>query len=451
MNNIFIVVLGIYMLIFLAIGIRDIKSVKGIGDYAVAGKRQGSVTVTMTLLATALGASTTIGIADTIYSIGFPGIWWLAFGAVGLVLQSVFLSERVRETGADTLPQLAEITVGRAAGWLLALVIVISWIGVIAGQFAAINSIITFATGGGDDRLFMIVAAIAIIYTVVGGQISVVKTDKIQLIMIIAALTAGFIYLYFVKGGNTAQVMGNIELCNDNYRPINLFTQFFVIGGVYFLGPDIISRNFLSGNEKAAKRSALAAGLALFGFSIIITFIGMWVRYNVTADQLGDSKALMYVINILPPYIGILLALGLLSAVLSSADTCLVNASSIFVKDILKKDSVAATRVTAAVIGVIAALLAIGGRGDIMALLTGAYSIYTPGVIFPLTVAIFAYGRFDIKKPLWLAAVVLGGIVGAAGSYLTDIIPAAIQPYTVLIGMGISLVLSLLSVTGGMK
>ena len=391
MNNIFIVVLGIYMLIFLAIGIRDIKSVKGIGDYAVAGKRQGSVTVTMTLLATALGASTTIGIADTIYSIGFPGIWWLAFGAVGLVLQSVFLSERVRETGADTLPQLAEITVGRAAGWLLALVIVISWIGVIAGQFAAINSIITFATGGGDDRLFMIVAAIAIIYTVVGGQISVVKTDKIQLIMIIAALTAGFIYLYFVKGGNTAQVMGNIELCNDNYRPINLFTQFFVIGGVYFLGPDIISRNFLSGNEKAAKRSALAAGLALFGFSIIITFIGMWVRYNVTADQLGDSKALMYVINILPPYIGILLALGLLSAVLSSADTCLVNASSIFVKDILKKDSVAATRVTAAVIGVIAALLAIGGRGDIMALLTGAYSIYTPGVIFPLTVAIFAY------------------------------------------------------------
>lgn len=451
MNYVFLIALGIYLLIFLIISLLDMKGIKTFTDYAVAGRVQGSFAVTMTLLATVVGASTTIGICDTVYSIGFPGIWWLAFGAIGLILQSVFISGKVRATEADTLPDLAKITVGRGAELIIALIIVISWIGVIAGQLVAMNSLISFATGRNDTWLFVIVSAVVIIYTLIGGQSSVVKTDKLQFIIIIVSLVLCCAYLYLVKGDATGNVATNIELLNDNYTTRNLLTQFFVIGGVYFLGPDIISRNFISRDENTAKRSALIAGIGLFGFSLVITLIGMWIRYNVTPDQLADSKALMYIAGVLPKYISIPLIFGLLSAILSSTDTCIINASSIFVKDIMKRESVRDIRITVAVIGAIAIVLAVSGRGDIMSLLTGAYSVYTPGVIFPLLVAILSYRKNGVRPALWISAVIVGGLFGIAGTYFGNLLAELALPQMIidnltLIGMMLSLLLSLISV-----
>ena len=213
MNYILITALIIYLIIFIAISLLDIKKVQSFNDYAVAGKSQTTFAVTMSLLATTIGASTTIGLCDTVYSIGFPGIWWLLFGAVGLILQSFILSEKVRDLDAATLPDLARIVSGRTAEMVIALIIVISWIGVIAGQLAAMSGLISFAFGKEGKVIPIIISVIIIVYTLAGGQLSVVRTDKIQFIFIMIGI------------------------------------QLFVIGGVYFIGPDIMSRNFISKNK----------------------------------------------------------------------------------------------------------------------------------------------------------------------------------------------------------
>ncbi len=451
MNSVFFIALLIYLLVFVVIGIVDGKRVKSFTEYSVAGKNQTTLAVTMTLMATVVGASTTIGITDTVYQIGFPGIWWLAFGAIGLLLQSVLLSERVRAIDADTLPDLAGKIAGGAAERLIAAIIVISWIGVVAGQLVAMNSLISFALGKSSRVVFIIVSVIVIAYTATGGQLSVVRTDKLQLLIILAGTAVCLIWLYAVKGGNTADVLIHVELLNENYGPSNLFTQFFVIGGVYFLGPDIMSRNFISKNGKTARRSAGLAGIVLLVFSAVITMIGMWIRYNVTPEQLGSSGALLYAVSLLPKAAGVLLIFGLLSAILSSTDTCIINASSIFVKDLMKKESVKAVRITVLVIGGLALLLAVLGKGNIMSLLTGAYSIYTPGVIFPLAVAIFAHKKGGVRTGIWLAAVACGGICGLASTYFGNLlaaahIPAAVTSHLTLIGMGVSLALALCSI-----
>ena len=451
MNYIFLSALILYLIVFLIIGILDIKKIRSFTDFSVAGKSQSSYAVVMTLLATVVGASTTIGITDTVYKIGFPGIWWLAFGATGLILQSIFLSERVRKINADTLPDLAGRTVGKVAEFLIALIIVVSWVGVIAGQLVAMNSLITFALGKNDRVIFVIVSLIIIAYTTIGGQMSVVRTDKLQLIIILLGVSACLVYLYCFAGGNTTDVVNNIELLNENYTPANLFTQFFVIGGVYFIGPDIMSRNFISKDEITAKKSARISGAVLLVFSLMITLVGMWIRFNVTSEELGESGALMYAVSLLPKSLGVLLVFGLLSAILSSTDTCLINASTIFVKDILKKESVSLVRIAVLVIGGLSLLLAVLGRGDIMSLLTGAYSIYTPGVIFPLTIAILSHGKGGVKKAVWIASVITGGVFGLAGTYFSDFltsigVPDILMNYLTLIGMGASLILSLLSV-----
>ncbi len=451
MNIVFAIALLAYLVVFIVIGILDIKNIKSFTDYSVAGKKQSSLAVVMTLLATVVGASTTIGITTTVYNLGFPGIWWLAFGAIGLILQSVFLSRKVREIGADTLPDLAGRIAGRPAEIIISLIIVISWVGVIAGQLVAMNSLITFALGKSSTVIFAVTSVIVIAYTAIGGQMSVVKTDKVQLFIILIGVAICMGYLYIMKGENNATILQNVELLNDQYKASNLFTQFFVIGGVYFLGPDIMSRNFIAKDGKSAKSAAWIAGVVLFAFSVVITLIGMWLRYNVTPEEMNGLGPLMYAVSIMPKWAAILLIFGLLSAILSSTDTCIINASTIFVKDILKKESVAGVRITVIVIGLISLTLALFGQGDIMSLLSGAYSIYTPGVIFPLMVAIFAYKKRRLNLGVWIAAVVAGGLFGILGTYfgatLEKIgVPALIMNYLTLIGMGISLILSLLSV-----
>ncbi|MCR5620428.1 MAG: sodium:solute symporter family protein [Treponema sp.] len=456
MNSIFLIALALYLLVFIAIGLRDIKNIRTFTDYSTAGKRQGLFPVVMTLLATMLGASTTIGITDTVYKIGFPGIWWLVFGAAGLVLQSLLISERVRKIDADTLPDLAGKTAGQEAQLLIATVIVVSWVGVIAGQLVAMNNLITFALGMNSRAIFAVVALIVIAYTMTGGQLSVVKTDKIQLAIIMAGIVSCTFFLYFIKGGNTADIPQNMELLNSSYRPFNLFMQFFIIGGVYFLGPDILSRNFISKDGATAKKSAFTAGLVLLAFAFLITMTGMWLRFNTGAEELAGKSALLHAVSLLPRPLAVVLLFGLLSAILSSTDTCLINASSILAKDILKKDRVTWARMTVLLLGLLALALALWGKGDILSLLTGAYSVYTPGVIFPLTVAIFAHTKYGVKKGIWLCAVAAGGLFGLAGTYFTAPLlalglPAAIMQYLTLIGMGLSLLLSLLSVNADFK
>ena len=442
---------GVYLLIMIVIGILDYKKSKEFTEYAVAGKRQGTFAVCMTLLATILGASTTIGLTDTIREIGFPGIWWLLFAAVGMVLQSVILSEKVRGIGADTLPHLAGITVGKGASVLLALMIVISWTGVIAGQIVGMHSLITMATGNNSKVLLIIISVFVILYTALGGQLSVVKTDKIQLVVILLGLVLCCGYLYFSTDGAVSTAVEQTELLNSSYGWTDLLNYFFIIGGVYFLGPDILSRNFLSKDGKTAKRSAWITGLVLIAVALVITMIGIWARNYLTAEQLEGQKTLLVVTGILPKWIGLLLSLGLLSAILSSTDTCLINAATILTRDIFGKKDVLWVRGAVLLLGAVSTVIAVCGSGNIISILTGAYSIYTPGVIFPLLVAILSYKKKGIRRGIWMLAVALGGIFGLLGTFFSDWLisiglPGGVVSHLSLIGMGISLIISLISV-----
>lgn len=426
-----------YVVILLVIGIVDFFKVKNFEDFAVAGKRQSGFFVVLSLMATMIGASATVGIMGRVSSLGFPAFWWLAVGSVGLIVQSVFLSERVRNLNADTLPDLVGKLVGKTGSSIVALIIVISWPGIVASQILAMSSILALMTGKENNKTLMLIVAIAVIlYTIIGGQLSVIKTDALQFIVIASAFIATFVYLFFFAKGDNSVVTNNIELLNDSYKLKDLLIQLFIVGGTYLLGPDVISRTLVAKDGKTAKRSSRIAAISLLAFSIIIVMIGMWIVGNV--KDLDGQNPLLYIINdVLPMPIGVLLAVGLLSTILSSADTCLVNLASILEHDILKRNKVLELRIWAGLIGAIAVVIAFF-KGDIITMLTGAYSVYAPGIVCPLLIALLTFKKKKVNVPLWLAAVICGGACGALNTYVwKDLV------YLPITGMAISLVLSL--------
>lgn len=435
----------IYIILLVGVGIYDSFKIKDFNDFAVAGKSQTFFRVFLSLMATMIGASATIGVVDRVVQIGFPAFWWLGVGSIGLILQAVFLSEKIRSLNANTLPDIAQKTVGRGGKTLLALIIAVSWIGIIAAQLVSIVKIIVIVFPGNDRRILLtVITVIVILYTLFGGQMSVIKTDTIQSLMIAVGVIATFVYIFAKDGSANTAIFESMQPLNSSFGAMDLINLLFITGGAYLLGPDIVSRNLVSKDGKTAKRAAIAAAVCLAVFGIIITLVGLWVVNNVPVGVLDTQNPLLYLMDRYVPYpIAVLLCLALISTLLSSADTCMINAASIIEYDLLKRDKVREVRIIVCILGIAGLAIAMF-KSDIIGLLMGAYSIYVPGIVCPLFFAIWFYGKRSICKPLWCIAVMVGGTLGLLNSFFgigSELLP--------LIGMGVSFVLSAVSVLLG--
>lgn len=468
----------IYFLVLGFICIRDLFKVKNFDDYVVAGRKQTAPFVFMSLMATVLGASATVGIAARAESIGFAAFWWLAVGAIGFWFQAAFLSKPVHNLDVRTLPEIAEKTVGKTGRKLVALIIAISWIGIIAAQFAAVAGFIGLVLGHDAGTLsVLITAGIVIVYTLLGGQLSVVRTDALQFGILALGFFAAAVYLFggFSGAENAMQIaaesavgtavgsaahsavestsaglatFGNFNLLNEKFGFTDLVVMLFTVGGAYFLGPDVISRNLVAKDASSARKAVVAGSFAILVFSVVIVLLGMWTATYASemAPGVGPATNPLFRLasDVLPLPLAALLSVGLLSALLSSADTCLINSAAIFGSDILNTRRISVVRLLVVAIGVIATFLALQGK-DIIGLLTMAYSVYTPGIVAPLAVAIVSYKKFTIKKSLWYAGVCIGGLFGLVPAILASTVKMQTPNYIPLIGVAVSLVFALIS------
>lgn len=437
-----IMIYGIIIFIILLIGISiyNFRKVKSFEDFAVAGKNQGFLPVYLSLMTSMIGASATLGVAEKVWTIGFPAFWWLGVGVIGLILQGVFLSKKIHDLDATTLPDIADITVGHEAKTILSLIIAVSWIGIIGAQIVSLAKIIRAVAGAANENtLIVIIAIVVILYTILGGQLSVVRADMLQAGVIFAGIVGTLIYLLVYKGENNQEILNNIGLLSPEFNTYDLIYLLFITGGTYFLGPDIVSRNIISKDGKTAKKATFVAAITIGFIGVVITLLGMWTLYNVPALH-GESPLIYIMDKVIPTPLAILLCLALIATLISSADTCLVNAATIIEYDLLKRDKVWEIRIIICILGAVSLLIALT-KADIIDLLLGAYSVYSPGIVFPLFIAIISYKKRKIVKHFWFAGVIIGGLMGVLNSYFM------LGPeYLPLLGMGISLILSVLSV-----
>ena len=454
----------IYFLVLGFICVRDLFKVKNFDDYVVAGRKQSSPFVFMSLMATVLGASATVGIAARAESIGFAAFWWLGVGAIGFWFQAAFLSKPVHDLDVRTLPEIAEKTVGKTGRKLVAFIIAVSWIGIVAAQFAAVAGFIGLVLGhDAGTQSVLITAIIVIVYTLLGGQLSVVRTDALQFGILTLGFFAAAIYLFGGFSGieNAADnlavnsssagnaglaTFGNFSLLNEKFGFADLAMMLFTVGGAYFLGPDVISRNLVAKDSSSARKAVIVGSFAILVFSVVIVLLGMWAAtYSPDAASGSTMNPLFRLASgVLPLPLAAFLSVGLLSALLSSADTCLINSAAIFGSDILNTRRISVVRLLVVAIGIIATYLALQGK-DIIGLLTMAYSVYTPGIVAPLAVAIITHKKFNIKKNLWYAGVIVGGLFGLIPAILASTAKIQSSAYLPHIGIAVSLVFAIAS------
>ena len=406
------VVIVVYFLAMLAIGAWGLR-MKGLEDFHLAGRSIKLVLLTGTFCATIIGASATLGMAGLGFSKGLPGAWWMLSGTAGMLVLATFFAEKVRATGCYTLPELVGSFYGERARFVASSLIVISWVGVIAVQIVASGKVLG-AVFGGNETLFMAVCtAVFVLYTVHGGQTSVIRTDLVQLMIILTGMIV--LFSKALEAGGPGLLLGLSFPTSPEMGSNDVVTMLLVVGSAYLVGPDMYSRLFSAHSPREAKVSAAIAAVILIPTAFLITSLGIFARSLYPAAAPEQAIPLLLT-GLLSPGTEGLVAAALLAAFMSSADTSLMTATSILTLDIYRKISpdsserklMTVSRLSVLAIGVSALALAVSMPGIIKTLLI-AYTVFTSGLLLPV-IAGFYRDRLGLTPSGALAALVGGGL-----------------------------------------
>src|SRR5262245_57827952 len=95
------VVLLAYALLLVALGVFVSRSVRGSGDFFVAGRALPGWLVFSTLLAANIGAGSTVGAAGLGYRHGLSAWWWSGSAAIGSVVLGLVVAPRLHRLAAE--------------------------------------------------------------------------------------------------------------------------------------------------------------------------------------------------------------------------------------------------------------------------------------------------------------------------------------------------------------
>jgi len=420
-----LIIIAVYFLAIIGIGVWSKRRSGSQNGFFVAHRRGTLLLITGSLVATAVGGSATVGMAGLGFKQGLTGAWWLLVGSIGLVLLGVFFARKVRGAALYTLPELVERQYDRRMSLAASILIVIAWVGVVAGQIVAAGTVLSIL-GIGSVAFWMTVFTIVFVaYAILGGQFSIIRTDIFQAVILFLGIFAALALVFSQVGGldglKASLPPGYFSFPTSPEFDWKMLLSFLIlVGATYVVGPDMYSRLFCAKGEKTAQRSAILSAFLFIPLAFAIIFIGMSAK--VLYPEIAAEGAFSQVItSVLSPGLSGLILAALVAALMSSADTCLLTQSVILTEDIIKRvypalderKTILLTRLSLVGLGLVALGLALALEGVISSLLF-AYTIFTCGLVVPV-VAGFYKEKLKVTPQGALAALIGGGVVGLMG------------------------------------
>ena len=450
------IALIVYLIFLIFIAARSARHVKDIPDFFVARKGASAKAVAGSLVATILGGSAVIGAIDSGARLGGAATWFMLVGALGLLALIPFAG-RAYQHGKYALPDLVESLYGKGPRLVASLVIPVAWTGIVAAQIIAAAKLLMTFTALSYTAAAIVAAAVFTGYTLAGGQLSILRTDFLQACLIVLGLVVLTGFALF--GGNPANGAPSLSAIlqgapafpfNTNFSPLDLFLLILTYGTTYTAGPDIFSRMFCAKDTATAKKAIFTAAAILVPVAFVIGFLAV---YGVSLGDVQGARITAIANAVLPQPLIPLIALALLSVVLSSADTTLLSSSVIICRlfDVSNEKEIPVilsplrgSRMTAGMTmknagmtpltkarivillnGIVALLLALVFT-DIIGTLLLALAVYAGAFTVPIL-----WGLLGLKaKPKFVAvAIVAGGALALAGK-LCPALPGPLGGHT---------------------
>ncbi len=436
----------IYMLSMLGVGIYFMKRNKSQEDYYVGGREMTSLHIGLSVVATDVGGGFSIGLGGLGFLIGLSGSWMLFTGIIGAWISAIFLIPMIyplaRKHNFLSFPEVLNHFYNKKVAILAGIISLIGYIGFTSSQVLAGAKLAaaTFPSITIVDAV-LLMGVIVIGYTVLGGLKAVIFTDTIQWLILMVGLILVGIPLGFIKVGGWEAI--RIYLPDDFLSLTNIsFVQFInwliTIVPIWFVGMTLYQRIYASKDEKTAKKAWFIAGLfewpvmAFMGITLgllgrVAFEQGMFTEFGYAPGSPIDAEIGLPLLltHIFPVGLMGLLMSSYFSAIMSTADSCLMAASGNFTTDILRLSkqnpkSIRYSQLATLVIGILAILLATMMQ-NVLDLMLYSYAFMVSGLFVPVL------GFMFLKNPSAKAALysmLLGG-----GTTLTLILTEIVLPF----------------------
>ncbi len=399
-----------YLAVVLAVGCLCVRKIHTPDDYYVAGRRAGVLSVAGSLLATILGSSAILGSIDFAYAKGWAGAWFMLCGAIGLLLLLPLAGTLASFRGYN-LSMLLGTFYGPAVQKLSGGVIALAWLGVIGAQVIGAAKITSAVFGLHYGWAALAIGLTFTFYTAVGGQFSIIRTDLVQALLILAGLLLVFCLLFARSPSLSGQPM-----LSSAFGPWDLLVMLFGYSSTFLVGPDIYSRLFCAKDAATARKALATAAAALVPIAFMLAFIGI---YGARGYVRGEESVLFAIAKgEFPAAMTLLMYFALLSAIMSSADTTLFTAGGLlsqFLHDKMNtRESIRLTRLCTVALGFLAILTALVCQSILTALMF-ALGIYAGAFVVPVLWGLLGQ-RSDRRYAM--AAILAGGGVALVGKLI---------------------------------
>ena len=408
LQTIDLVIIGAYLIALVLIGVHFMKKVKNIGDYYIAGRTFGPIVMMATVCATIIGGSGLMGRAGVAYSDGFKAVMTALPYLLGMFIFSG-ISGRISAIGfqhnVSSMPDLFERRFGKTAKIILGAMIAFTMMGTVASQVTATATIISMLGGeiGLSYEVGALIACIVfMIYTATSGLFGVVYTDVVQFFMLL-------IFVYILIPIASLYTVGGFSNFTANLDPAlaKPYIDGDILGDIVtylvftLAGAEMWQRAFAAKDGKSAKRG-MFLGTLVYGVTIFLVFFMGVIAHQIIGDdilaQYGSTDATVpaLAITVLPVGLTGLALAGILSVIMSTADSYLLVSVQTCVHDIVKtfkpglreKNEIRLSRIFAIVLPLGALVIALYIK-NAYSILMFAWSFYAAAAGLPAFAALY--------------------------------------------------------------
>lgn len=408
-------------------------------DFFLGGRQLGPTVAAVSSAASSSSAWTLLGVSGAAYSWGLGALWLFPSCVGGFLINWYLIAPGLRrlshETGAVTVTELLAGPVGRAGRQtivVIASVIILLSLGAyVASQFQGAGKAFQETFGLSMTMAIILGAGVVMLYTMLGGFWAVSVTDTLQGGLMAAASILIPVAALIEVGGPSGLVAGLQQVPVEGYMSltrgwhwtvgIGFVLGLFGIGLGYPGQPHVVNRFMALKLGHATMQRARAVGIAW----AVIVYSGMillGLAGRVLFPDLADPEVVMITAanGLLSPVAAGIVIAAVLSAIMSTADSQLLVASSTLTHDLGiggkgRWGLLARSRVVVVLLGVGAVVGALYGSQEIFSRVLFAFAAM--GAAFGPLIFVTIW-RGPVGARATIAAMSIGFTLSIAAYYL---------------------------------
>ncbi len=369
MDTIGTIIIILYFIGLVGIGALASKKIKNSTDFLVAGRNLGFWTFTLLVVSSICSGMTILGVAGLGYTAGWPSIWEQIFVPLSAAVCILFFGTKMHAVAAHT----GYVTVQdyfahrfysprgiRAASAVIGILISIIYL---VGQYISISMVLSWLFDIPYQYALVIGAVIVMAYTILGGLYAIGMASLVQGIMILAGVLLVGPVVIAAAGGlehiNTVLAGIDVNMTHLWYPQVHppyakyafltpeyLVSFFFLLAFGLAGAPHVVNNVMAAKDNKYFKWSPLAAFVIYAVIMYLCKITGFAARAMVSDNLItlptgvsnpSDYSFIVAAEHVFPGLFAPLVAIIVLSAVMSTTDRLLLTIGSYVSWDVYKQ------------------------------------------------------------------------------------------------------------------